>query len=131
MKFLEKCSSFNPVSRKSENDEKRMTLFGLTTIAITPDLLIDLLQNELLSIAKNVKEGLLIWKVLDGSVAKEIGLGPGDIITHIDGVPLKRAMDLYSKSTNNKEYVQLVVIKNLTQKEVTISVPINKMISAE
>ncbi|KAJ8970178.1 hypothetical protein NQ314_001324 [Rhamnusium bicolor] len=46
------------------------TLFGITTISITPDILADLL-TENRNIPKDVDQGLLVWKIIQGTPASE------------------------------------------------------------
>lgn len=126
LKFLRNCKTFNPNNdMKNSGDDADMTLFGLTTISITSDLMIDLMQKKLLNFPKDVDEGLLVWKVLEGSIAQEYGISAGDVITHINGVPVKLAADLY-KSESETKNVELVIIKNSTHEETIFTIPLNK-----
>ncbi|XP_045463862.1 serine protease HTRA2, mitochondrial-like [Harmonia axyridis] len=126
LKFLRNCRTFNPPKGMHNYEvEGEMTLFGLTTIPITSSLLIDLMQKQLLTFPKNVDEGLLVWKVLESSLAQEYGLSAGDVITHIDGVPVKYAADLY-KTKGKMGNVEFVVIKKSTQEEIVLNIPLNK-----
>ncbi|KAK9891432.1 hypothetical protein WA026_014669 [Henosepilachna vigintioctopunctata] len=126
LKFLHNSKAFNPKARQDNYDDEEIKLFGLTTISMTSDLLIEFMQKDLLSVPKSiVHDGLLVWKVLEGSRADICGISPGDVITHIEGVPVTTAKQLYSEAKKKKEFVQLVVIKKATQEEVTVIVPLS------
>ncbi|KAJ8957557.1 hypothetical protein NQ318_020597 [Aromia moschata] len=75
------------------------TLFGLTTISITPDIIIELVKENK-NIPRDVNQGLLVWKIIQGTPASECGIEVGDIITHINGVPVKEAAEMYLLSTS-------------------------------
>ncbi|XP_044767034.1 serine protease HTRA2, mitochondrial-like [Coccinella septempunctata] len=129
LKFLRNCRTFNPTNHSdSSREDGEMTLFGLTTIPITSDVLIDLMQKKLLTFPKDVDEGLLVWKILEGSLAQEYGLSAGDVITHINGVPVKFAADIY-KLKSQKKNVEFVIIKKATQEEISLTIPLNKDIN--
>ncbi|XP_050507708.1 serine protease HTRA2, mitochondrial-like [Diabrotica virgifera virgifera] len=76
-------------------------LFGITTISITPEVVSELLRNNK-DIPKDIKQGLLVWKILPGTAAFKGGLKAGDIITHINDIPVSNPADLYSSSDYNK-----------------------------
>ncbi|KAG5886914.1 hypothetical protein JTB14_034190 [Gonioctena quinquepunctata] len=97
-KFLEN-SKYRIKSGRSTGPMGK-TLLGITTIAITPNVLSDLLRES--KIPKDVSEGLLVWKVIPGSPASMSGIEVGDIITHVNGSPVKKAADMYLPSSNEK-----------------------------
>lgn len=74
------------------------TLFGLTTISLTPELLTDL-DKEKSNIPKDVTKGLLVWKIIPGTPAHKSGLEVGDIITHVNGIPIQKPTELYNFSS--------------------------------
>lgn len=120
LKFLEKCQSFNPHAKELLPTGDEMTFFGITTIALNPNLVIDLLRKQI-NVPEGFNEGLLVWKVLEESVAKKCGIRAGDIITHINGVPITNANEMYKISKNIP--LEFVIIDGKTQKELTILVP--------
>ncbi|XP_018576418.1 serine protease HTRA2, mitochondrial-like [Anoplophora glabripennis] len=78
------------------------TLFGITTISISTDLLTEIME-EFKVIPNDVSEGLFIWKVLEGTLASECGMEVGDIITHINGIAVKDPSELYLLSSPNED----------------------------
>ncbi|XP_076272056.1 serine protease HTRA2, mitochondrial-like isoform X2 [Rhynchophorus ferrugineus] len=74
------------------------TLFGITTIAITPEMLTDL-RKEDSNIPKDLTYGLLVWKIIPDTPAERGGLQVGDIITEVNGIPVKKPAELYNFSS--------------------------------
>lgn len=82
--------------------EKEETILGLTTINMNEYVLQELLQlNE--EYPENVKQGILVWKILDGGTAQLNGLETGDIITEINGSAIGKAADLYKFFTTKSK----------------------------
>ncbi|XP_074028714.1 serine protease HTRA2, mitochondrial [Leptinotarsa decemlineata] len=94
------------------------TLFGITTISITPEVLSDLLRENS-KIPNDVIHGLLVWKIIPGSPASQCGMEVGDIITHVNGVPVKEAADLYLTS-GNKEIIEIKLIHAGKKKSIAL-----------
>ncbi|CAG9857425.1 unnamed protein product [Phyllotreta striolata] len=91
-------------------------LFGITTISITPEVVEELRKNDA-RLPPDVASGLLVWKIVPGTAAAKGGLKVGDIITHVNGVPAKFPIDLYS-TPKDKENVELTLIHG--GKEITL-----------
>ncbi|XP_060534681.1 serine protease HTRA2, mitochondrial [Cylas formicarius] len=104
-KFLE--NSKYRMSKLSSGTNRGKTLFGLTTISITAELLEELGKTND-QVPKNVSEGLLVWKIIPGTPADASGIEVGDIITHVNGVPVKSAAELYVASEENALEIRLI-----------------------
>lgn len=67
---------------------------GITMLSLNPSLVLELQQrNHDFPLVEN---GVLVWKVIIGSPAHWGGIQPGDIITDINGKPVKSANDIYA-----------------------------------
>ncbi|OMP66421.1 S1C family serine protease [Domibacillus epiphyticus] len=60
-------------------------------------------QQETLKLPENVKEGVIIEQVLTNSPAAKAGLREYDVITELDGEPVKDVIDLRKYMYNNKK----------------------------
>ena len=81
------------VKQLAENGEVRRGRLGVEIQDLTPDLA-DTFDTPA---AGGPLEGALISKVLSGSPAASAGLRPGDIVTGIDGQPVRTAGDLRNR----------------------------------
>ncbi|CAB0038720.1 unnamed protein product [Trichogramma brassicae] len=75
------------------SDSSRRRYLGITMLTLTPDILNDMQQQG--GASPIVRNGVLIWRVMFGSPAYQGGLKPGDIITHVNGNPIKSSTDIY------------------------------------
>ncbi|CAG2164431.1 unnamed protein product [Oppiella nova] len=94
--FLERANRFQQKTAKARSEEilsKRNRYIGITMLSLTPKLIEELRERE--DNFPNVKNGVLIWKVVLGSPAHLVGLQPGDIITRINGVEATSVEDIY------------------------------------
>ncbi|GGJ05861.1 hypothetical protein GCM10010885_13800 [Alicyclobacillus cellulosilyticus] len=57
-----------------------------------------------------VSSGVRVLGVQPGSLAAEVGIRPGEIITHINQVPVHTGYDLYFAFNQNPAYVRLQVV---------------------
>ncbi|KAH1008858.1 serine protease HTRA2, mitochondrial-like [Dendroctonus ponderosae] len=114
-KFLEN-SKFR--LNASNGDRIGQALFGLTTISITPELLVELSKENRI-MPKDITHGLLVWKVIPGTSAFKSGLEAGDIITHVNGIPVQKPMELYNFSSS-RNALEIGVINKGKQKTVTL-----------
>ncbi|CAH1099753.1 unnamed protein product [Psylliodes chrysocephalus] len=85
------------------------SLFGITTISITPEVVKELQRNNN-QVPNDIKKGLLIWKIVPGTAGAKGGLKVGDIITHINGVAVTCPADLYG-GTSEKKTIELELIQ--------------------
>ncbi|KAJ8973706.1 hypothetical protein NQ317_017908 [Molorchus minor] len=115
-KFLER--SKHRIKGGDSTGAQGKTLFGITTISITPDILLELLKENR-NIPRDVNQGLLVWKIIQGCPAAKCGIEIGDIITHINGVPVKEAAEMYFLS-NSYEKVEIVLIHRGEKKTVML-----------
>ncbi|XP_058442973.1 serine protease HTRA2, mitochondrial [Malaya genurostris] len=67
---------------------------GITMLTLTAEILRELRQRSL-NVPETVQNGILVWKVIQGSPAHVGGLYPGDIITSINNKPVKNSADVY------------------------------------
>ncbi|XP_023946400.2 uncharacterized protein LOC112051830 [Bicyclus anynana] len=68
---------------------------GITMLSLTDNILMELrMRNP--EMPKDIEHGILVWKVIIGSPAYNGGLQPGDIVTHINGTPVRTAADIYA-----------------------------------
>ncbi|CAG9770948.1 unnamed protein product [Ceutorhynchus assimilis] len=105
---------------KSPGRKTSKPVFGLTTITITPDLLVELhKENE--NIPKELTHGLLVWKIIPGTPAQMSGLEVGDIITHVNGIPVQKPVELYN-FTSSKNVVEIRIINRGKKKNVFLNV---------
>lgn len=73
------------VMRKTEDDLPKTANLGITFQALTPQRI---REKEL-----DVKQGVFVVKVEAGSVADDARLKPGDVISHINRIPVKSNED--------------------------------------
>ncbi|KAJ8967078.1 hypothetical protein NQ317_018660 [Molorchus minor] len=87
--------------RKADTDTPKRLYMGITMLTLTPQIIHELQQRNHI-IPRDVQGGVLVWKVILGSPAHIAGLQPGDIVTHVDGKPIKHSNEIYSILTNTK-----------------------------
>ncbi|CAG2111826.1 unnamed protein product [Medioppia subpectinata] len=109
--FIERTNRYK---QEADNDEsagtlsKRNRYIGISMLSLTPELIDDL---KLRDNSPNVKNGILVWKVMVGSPAHQKGLKPGDIITHINHEMVSSVEDVY-KALDSKEGIGFYVRTN-------------------
>lgn len=86
---------------KKKTDGPKRLYMGITMLTLTPQIIHELQQRDHL-IPRDIQGGVLVWKVIYGSPAHSGGLQPGDIVTHVDGKPVKHANDIYNILSNVK-----------------------------
>ncbi|XP_069679381.1 serine protease HTRA2, mitochondrial isoform X2 [Periplaneta americana] len=96
----------------------RRRYMGITMLTLTP-LLIRELQERHQQIPESVKHGVLVWKVVIDSPAHIGGLKPGDIVTHINGVPVHGAGDIYTALEKGGP-LKMIVIRGNVQLEIQV-----------
>ncbi|XP_058808013.1 serine protease HTRA2, mitochondrial [Phymastichus coffea] len=75
-------------------DSSRRRYLGITMLTLTSDIINDM-QHQGGYVPALIRHGVLIWKVMFGSPAYAGGLKPGDIITHVNGEPIRSSTDIY------------------------------------
>ncbi|KFB38864.1 AGAP000240-PA-like protein [Anopheles sinensis] len=84
-----------PAGRRASTDGPPFRRYlGITMLSLTPAILRELQQRSH-NFPTDVRGGVLVWKVIQGSPAHVGGLQPGDIITHINGKEVKTSADVY------------------------------------
>uniref|UniRef100_A0A182IKI5 Serine protease HTRA2, mitochondrial n=1 Tax=Anopheles atroparvus TaxID=41427 RepID=A0A182IKI5_ANOAO len=94
-----RAASGGPASRR---------YLGVTMLSLTPDILHEL-QHRSHNFPSNVRGGVLVWKVIQGSPAHVGGLHPGDIITHINGKEIKNSSDVYDILTDKTKTLAISI----------------------
>ncbi|XP_022905175.1 serine protease HTRA2, mitochondrial-like [Onthophagus taurus] len=94
---------------------------GMTTLPITASILDDVFEMQKFEGKKCEIQGVLIYKVVDNSLAYKSGLLAGDIITRVDGVTVQTAGDIYSKIDGNRK-ITLELLRNGQPIEVTMDI---------
>lgn len=92
---------------------------GITMLTLSPEILLELRQRSH-DVPSHVQNGILVWKVIIGSPAHSGGLNPGDIVTEINGKPVKSSQDVYDALTQKGNDLKMVVYRGLTQMKLTI-----------
>ncbi|VEN34726.1 unnamed protein product [Callosobruchus maculatus] len=87
------------VSHKKPGDKPKRLYMGITMLTLTPQIIHELQQRNH-EIPRDIQGGVLVWKVIYGSPAHSGGIQPGDIVTHIDGKPVRDSNDVYNILTN-------------------------------
>ncbi|GLV34436.1 HTRA2-related serine protease [Carabus blaptoides fortunei] len=87
---------------------------GITMLTLTPQILHELHERQH-PIPRDVQHGVLVWKVIIGSPAHSGGLQPGDIVTHINGIPVKHSNDIYSILSETKSRVLRMTVVRFGQ----------------
>ncbi|XP_033633425.1 serine protease HTRA2, mitochondrial-like [Asterias rubens] len=100
-------SWFSGGKKTTTPDEKRGYI-GITMLTLTPPLLNDLKSR--MADFPNVTHGVLVYRITVGSPAYMVGMKAGDIVTHINGKPVKSATDVYNSVLSNKE-VEIAVVR--------------------
>jgi hypothetical protein len=67
-------------------------------------------ENEREPIFAETTEGIKVLGTLPSSLAEAMGLAPGEVITHVNQVPVHSAYDLYFAFEQNPAYAKLRVI---------------------
>ena len=66
---------------------------GFTMVPLNQQSIEELRKRNHLSV--NISHGILIYRVVENSPSHLAGLKPGDIVTHINGVPMHGTRDVY------------------------------------
>ncbi|CAH2097242.1 unnamed protein product [Euphydryas editha] len=110
--FLAKSKTKSPpVSRR---------YLGITMLSLTPNILMELrMRNP--EMPNDIEHGILVWKVIIGSPAYNGGLQPGDIVTTINGTPVRSASDIYNALENAPGKLTMQIVRGKTRTTVTIT----------
>ncbi|XP_077296597.1 HTRA2-related serine protease [Arctopsyche grandis] len=84
---------------------------GITMLSLTPNILKTLKQKNP-KLSTEVSHGVLVWKVIIGSPAHGSGVYPGDIITHVDGEPVKGANDIYKTLEGDSKFLTMNILRD-------------------
>ena len=95
--------------------------FGPSIAPIAGAALVEI-TNEGLGRPFNVRSGLLVTEVLQGTLAREAGLVGGDVIVRVEGRPvtsiveLRRAMEEHS----DERVLQLEIVRDKQSRPITL-----------
>ncbi|KAK9302421.1 hypothetical protein QLX08_005570 [Tetragonisca angustula] len=84
---------------------------GVTMLTLTPDLFFEL-QKKLKGVPYNIRRGVLIYKVNEGSPAHLGGLQAGDIVTHVNDEEVESSASIY-KAVESSRILRMTVIRGL------------------
>ncbi|CAD1475564.1 unnamed protein product [Heterotrigona itama] len=84
---------------------------GVTMLTLTPDLFFEL-QKKLKGVPYNIRRGVLIYKVNEGSPAHLGGLQAGDIVTHVNDEEVESSASIY-KAIESSRILRMTVIRGL------------------
>lgn len=94
---------------------------GVQMLSLTPQLVHSLMQRASDSYPDDVREGVLIATVNSHSPANSAGLQRGDIVTEVNGKPIKSAGEILENIPEGKSMTLRVLRKN-TSSPITITV---------
>uniref|UniRef100_A0A1L8DTK2 Serine protease HTRA2, mitochondrial n=1 Tax=Nyssomyia neivai TaxID=330878 RepID=A0A1L8DTK2_9DIPT len=92
---------------------------GITMITITHDILLEL-RHRSHPVPSHITSGVLVWKVILGSPAHTGGLNPGDIVTEINGKPVKTSTDIYDALKDAGKDISIVIYRGLEKHHITV-----------
>ncbi|MDJ1180144.1 trypsin-like peptidase domain-containing protein [Roseofilum sp. BLCC_M91] len=75
---------------------------GIQMVTLTPELQKDINQNPNSGFNLSAEQGVLIVQVMPQSPAAQAGLRAGDVITEIDGKPMKEAIEIQEAVQNTQ-----------------------------
>lgn len=91
---------------------------GITTITMNHEI-VDDVATKFQLLSGDIKQGVLIWKVMRSSQGEKIGFLVGDVVTHVNDEQVNSTVDLYDKLLPGKKNV-LKVLRN--GKTITLAV---------
>ncbi|XP_076165943.1 HTRA2-related serine protease isoform X2 [Ptiloglossa arizonensis] len=117
--FLKKAK----MRRESKGFQKGGNIFkkryiGVTMFSLTPDLIFEL-QQKLVGIPHDIKNGVFICQVIADSPAYFGGMQRGDIITHINGKPVINVSDIYD-AIDTSQILRITLIRETQPLEINI-----------
>lgn len=92
---------------------------GITMLTLTPEILRELRQRSQ-NVPDNVRSGILVWKVIQGSPAHVGGLYPGDIIVAINGKEVKNSGDVYDLLSAKERVLNITVYRGVERMTVKV-----------
>ncbi|XP_038046351.1 serine protease HTRA2, mitochondrial-like [Patiria miniata] len=91
---------------------------GITMLTLNPGLLNDLKSR--MADFPNVSHGVLVYRIIVGSPAQVAGMKAGDIITHIDGKPVKSATAVYN-AVHTLQKMEVAVVRGSSSQKLTLT----------
>ncbi|KAF5300824.1 hypothetical protein FQA39_LY10946 [Lamprigera yunnana] len=120
-KFLEQSRIIQMPDNVNFQRVQQKQSLGVVTMIVTPELISYL--NELdREVPQDTKQGVLVWKVLEDTPAARGGLELGDIITHVNTIPISVVNNVYSLIEKNTETLKLDIIRHGSKKKVILHV---------
>ncbi|KAL4711574.1 hypothetical protein ACJJTC_003591 [Scirpophaga incertulas] len=95
---------------KTKSPQVSKRYLGITMLSLTPDILMELRMRGT-EIPPDIHYGVLVWKVIIGSPAYKGGLQPGDIVTHINQLPVLSAAEVYKILEKSSGKLRLEVVR--------------------
>ncbi|KAJ6649477.1 Serine protease HTRA2, mitochondrial [Pseudolycoriella hygida] len=93
---------------------------GITMLTLTDDILRELRQRSS-TVPHDIKNGVLVWKVIIGSPANIGGLAPGDIITHINGKSVASSGSIYEALGEKGSTLNMTVVRGSSKIQLVIT----------
>ncbi|KAI6656527.1 Serine protease HTRA2, mitochondrial-like [Oopsacas minuta] len=114
IKMIQKLTSNNTVLKPNY-------YLGVQMLSLTPQLVHSLLERTTDSYPDDVREGVLIATVNTHSPANTAGLRKGDIVTQVNGKPIKTASEILKNIPEGKS-MKLRIIRRNTSSPILITV---------
>ncbi|XP_075986885.1 uncharacterized protein LOC142983748 [Anticarsia gemmatalis] len=96
--------------RKTKSPQVSRRYLGITMLSLTPNIVMELrMRNP--EMPSDIEHGILVWKVIIGSPAYNGGLQPGDIVTSINGKPVRSASDIYQLLENTSGSLVIEIVR--------------------
>ncbi|XP_052562330.1 serine protease HTRA2, mitochondrial isoform X2 [Culex pipiens pallens] len=93
---------------------------GITMLTLTAEILRELRQRSH-NVPDSVRNGILVWKVIQGSPAHVGGLYPGDIITSINGHEVKNSGDVYELLSAKERELNITIYRGVDRMTVKVT----------
>lgn len=102
----------------AELEEKRRVSrpwLGFTGITLSPELIFQVTCPRRKQLLRSLQNGVLVTKVHLQSPSSEADLQPGDIITHVNGMPITSLGDILTQSTPESPALELTAVRIIAE----------------
>ena len=113
--FLQK--SQQQIKSKKRTSAIPRRYMGITMMNLTPEVM-DQLRTKI-QIPRNLRHGIVVYRVVQGSPADITGIQPGDIITHINGIEIHSSGDVF-ELLETPEDLNITLLRNTVTHHLTV-----------